>query len=344
MSLQNQFEKFNDNIRIKSSKLEELREKRDILLGKLKSDVNLSTFEEFSQGSYGIYTEVEPINKDYDIDVGLRFNSNKADYNPVELKKKIKEILKNHTEYGATIKNPCVTVTYKKDGDIAFHVDLVVYTYEDKNDKSSQLYMDRGKENSLEENKYWEKADPINLLDKIDNKFNGDDREQYRRIIRYLKRWKNLKFSSDGNNEVPGIGVTLLTYNLFSVHSSIDSLTLKTTYSDIDSLINLVEKIKNEFRIAVDDQNNLKYTIALMLPVEPYTDVFSKMTLNQTTNLKEKIFSLYDDLKEIKLEIDTVKQCEYLKKIFGDSFPVPEKEEESTSQRNYIPSSSVSGN
>ena len=40
-------------------------------------------------------TEVKPIDKDYDIDVGLRFNVNKNDYeDPLTLKKQIRDILK----------------------------------------------------------------------------------------------------------------------------------------------------------------------------------------------------------------------------------------------------------
>ena len=54
-------------------------------------------------------------------------------------------MLKNHTEYGTKIKKPCVTVTYKKDGEAAYHVDLVTYVYEDKDDSDSQLYLARGK-------------------------------------------------------------------------------------------------------------------------------------------------------------------------------------------------------
>ena len=64
------------------------------------------------QGSYAMHTGVESIDKEYDIDVALRFNVNKDDYEPMELKNIIYDILKEHTEYGAKIKNPCVTVTY----------------------------------------------------------------------------------------------------------------------------------------------------------------------------------------------------------------------------------------
>ena len=142
MSLQNQFKKFNENIRLSATKLDELREKRNKILDKLRANEDLPSFEEFGQGSYRMGTEVKPIDKDYDIDVGLRFNVNKNDYEaPLTLKKQIRDILKNHTEYGAEIKTPCVTVTYKKDGETAYHVDIVTYTYEETTHTNEQLLL-----------------------------------------------------------------------------------------------------------------------------------------------------------------------------------------------------------
>ena len=345
MSLQTQFEKFNKKIRLSPEKLEELREKREILLTKLRADEDLPSFEEFEQGSYKMRTEVEPIDKEYDIDVGLRFNVNKSDYeDPLILKKKIRDILKNHTDYGAEIKNPCVTVTYKKAGKTAYHVDLVTYTYEDKNNKESQKYLARGKEFANIDNKKWEEADPLGLIDKIENKYDGEDKEQYKRIIRYLKRWKNIKFSQNGNNEIPGIGITLLAYNLFIPIKTYDSLEEKYRHNDFEALIQFIEKIKNKFEIKYDNENAIyKYTIVVKLPVQPYTDVFSKMTLNQTNKFKQEIDKLYEDLLLIENEIDIIEQCKKLNKIFGDDFEIPEAEAEFNYQKNYIPRTSESG-
>ena len=345
MSLQNQFERFNENIRLSSKKLEELREKRNKILDKLRNNKDLPSFEEFGQGSYRMGTEVEPIDKDYDIDVGLRFNVNKNDYeDPLTLKKQIRDILKNHTEYGAQIKTPCVTVTYKKDGETAYHVDIVTYTYEDKENKGSQLYLARGKEFAKTENIKWEKADPLGLIDEIENRYSGEDKNQYKRIIRYLKRWKNLNFTSDGNNEVPGIGITLLAYNLFLPSKDYDYLEEKYKYNDLNALIDFVEDIKNKFISQYDiESGDYKYSISLNLPVEPYTDVFSKMTLNQTNNFRNKICKLYDDLIIVKDEADIIEQCKKLNQIFGENFEVPEKKEESKLQKNFIPPSSATG-
>lgn len=115
MSLQKYFRNFNETIKMDYKEKSELADKRDILLKKLRDSNELPSFSELNQGSYSMYTGVEPLDKEYDIDVGLRFKANKDDYEkPTELKNKIYDILQNHTEYGAEIKKPCVTVTYKR--------------------------------------------------------------------------------------------------------------------------------------------------------------------------------------------------------------------------------------
>lgn len=346
MGLQTYFEDFNKKIKMDYDELSELAKKRDILLNKLSANEDLPSFKKLDQGSYAMYTGVEPLDKDYDIDVGLRFNVNKDDYKPLELKEKIYDILKNHTEYGADIRQPCVTVKYKKDGELAYHIDLVVYAYEDKDDTNSQLYIARGKKYSSEDNKYWEEADPKKLTDTIMDKYiDSGDRDQYRRIIRYMKRWKNLKFSSDGNAEPPGIGVTLLAYEKFYTAKTYDFLEDKYSYNDLDALINFVKQVKNTFNLKEysSDRSEWLYKIEVNLPVKPGTNVFSKMTDIQVTEFKKKIDSLVDDLEEVKKESDIVEQCTKLNKIFGDDFTIPAKENESKSQKNFVPPSSASG-
>ena len=48
----------------------------------------------FDQGSYSMYLGVEPLDKEYDIDVGLRFQVNCDDYAPMDLKDKIYDLLR----------------------------------------------------------------------------------------------------------------------------------------------------------------------------------------------------------------------------------------------------------
>lgn len=344
MGLQKYFLEFNDKIRMDYEVKNELATKRDILLEKLRNDSNIPAFSELNLGSYSMFTGIENINKDYDIDVALRFHVDKNEYEPVELKDKIYESLKNHTEYGAEIKNPCVTVIYKEDGDVGYHVDLAVFSYEDKNNTDSQLYLARGKKNSLEENKIWEEADPVGLKNRIMDKFEDKkQRSQFRRIIRYLKRWKDIKFTNGGNCEPPGIGITLLAYEKFTPQKY-DVLLADYTFDDLEALIYLVNQIKGMFYFAgVGSDGSFLYEIQYPLPVKPYSDVFAKMSLVQMTDFKNKISKLSTDLDEVRKESDIIKQCELLSKIFGTDFPVPPKDEESKLQRNTIPPSSTSG-
>lgn len=350
MSLQKYFKDFDKAIKMDYNEKSELASKRDILIKKLRENEELPSFTELNQGSYIMYTGVEPLDKEYDIDVGLRFKVKKADYeDPMELKNKIDEILKNHTEYGSKIKSPCVTVTYKKDGEIAYHVDLVVYTYEDKDDTESQMYLARGKDSKPEEI-CWEKSDPKGLVDYINDKFEADskDREQYKRVIRYMKRWKNLKFSNSGNAEPPSIGITLIAADKFEVSKNYDYFEKKWKYDDLEAIIGFAKKIQNLFTfVGLSDKGRLLYRINYSLPsslnFEFGTDIFKKMSDIYMTDFKDKIDKLITDLEEVRKEADEVEQCILLNKIFGEDFKIPEKTDASKKQMNCIPSSSSSG-
>lgn len=337
MSVQSELKKFNDKIRADFVTKKELSEKRDILLGKLRNNDDLPSFQELNQGSYAMCTGIEPEDdSEYDIDVALRFSANKDDYDPIELKEKICEILKNHTDYGAEIKKPCVTVTYKKDGEAKFHVDLVTYLYADKDDENSQLYIAKGKDKDSQE---WEEADPKGLVDYINNRIEQcEQREQYRRLVRYLKKWKNRKFSNTGYANPPSIGITLLVVDNFNYYKE----------DDLSSLINVVDAIINKFSyVGKNDFGRDMYRICLSLPnslkFKFGNNIFEKMSVAQITDFKDKIEKLKNDLVEVSEEADEQEQYNKLNKIFGDDFEIPEAKNSAKKQFNYIPSSSASG-
>lgn len=337
MSVQSKFLKFNDKIAADFGTKKELSEKRDILIYKLRNSNELPSFKEFNQGSYAMFTGVVPEDgEEYDIDVALRFNANKSDYNPIDIKEKIYNILKDHTDYGAEIKKPCVTVRYTKNGEIKYHVDLVIYLYDDKNNEESQMYIAKGKDEDFQE---WEKADPKGLLNYINEKIEiEEERSQFRRVVRYLKKWKNRKFSNTGNVNPPSIGITLLTVDNFSYYQD----------NDLDALISIVEKIIDKF-ILVDYSDNFRklYRINLSLPsmlkFEFGIDIFKKMTDIQMTDFKDKLEKLKKDLLDVREEVDEFEKYRKLNKIFGDDFELQEEENFAKKQINYVPNSSASG-
>ena len=338
MSVQTQFLKLNDNIKAGYKSKRELAEKRDILTGILKDDADIPSFDVYNQGSYIMRTGIKPEEgKEYDIDVALLFNVNKADFQPMELKNKIHDLLIDHTDYGAEIKKPCVTVTYKKGGEIAYHVDLVVYAYENSDDIFSQLYIAKGIPTNTESIK-WEKADPKGLVTYINTKLSDEaERNQFRRVVRYLKKWKNRRFSDLGHISPASIGLTLL---------AVDNFIYKN--EDLDALINVVSAIERAFVfVGTNDDYRSLYRIKLSLPwtlnFEKPNDVFEKMTDGQMTDFKDKISKLKSDLEAVNNEIDEYEKCKKLNKIFGDDFEVPNETEVAKHQLNYIPSSSSSG-
>lgn len=336
MSIQSQFEKFNEKIRLDFESKKELKEKRDIIINKLKSAAQFPKFEEFNQGSYALFTGVTPEeNEEYDIDVALIFSKNKDDFEPIDLKNKIEQILKNHTDLGAEIKKPCVTITYKKNGEPRFHVDLVTYLYQDKDNLSSQLYIAKGK-NKAEQK--WEKADPKGLVTYINDKIEvGKKRDQFRRIVRYLKKWRNQKFSNTGHANPPSIGLTLIVVDLFIYNKA----------NDLVVLINSIQNILDKFMYREKNEKGRDlYSIFQALPPElgfEYNNIFERMTLVQMTDFRDKLLKLKADLIAVRDEVDEEEQYRKLNKIFGDDFEIPNKIESAKKQINYIPSSSISG-
>ena len=337
MSIQSELIKFNDKIRADFETKKELSEKRDILLDKLRNNDALPSFNELNQGSYAMCTGIKPEDSgEYDIDVALIFRANKDDYDPIELKEQICKILKEHTDYGAEIKKPCVTVTYKKGGEAKFHVDLVTYLYANKDVENSQLYIAKGKDKDSQE---WEEADPKGLVDYINARVEfGEKRNQFRRVIRYLKKWKNIKFSNTGHANPPSIGITLIATDNFNYREG----------DDLSSLIDVVDTVIYKFScVRVNSSGRKMYRISLPLPdslkFKPGNDVFEKMSDAQMTDFKDKLEKFKDDLVGVREEVDELEQYKKLNKIFGDDFEIPEAKNSAKKQLDYIPSSSASG-
>lgn len=337
VGLQEEFKKFDEKIKLTEADRKSLREKRDILLDKLSGVSELPGFDRYDQGSYAMHLGVKPIDdREFDIDVALRFHSDEGDTDPFDYKQAIYDALQNHTEYGAEIKKPCVTVTYQKDGEAAYHVDLVSYVYSERDDKNSQMYISKGKK---EDDAFWEKADPVGLVDYVaDSVAQGEERDQFRRVVRYIKRWKMRRFVASGHSEPPSIGITLIAAENFTYRDE----------DDLGALEGVCKAIQSKFTFAgVDENGHQLYDISLGLPAElnfePGADIFEKMTLSQKTGFKEKIDKLVGDLGSVASEPDLVEQCRELNRIFGDDFPVPSEKDVSKKQMTFIPATSSSG-
>lgn len=317
--VQKQFTEFHSNIRLKDDdEKAKLQEKRNLLIDDLNAGLKREAdkkgeeslkFKHFNQGSYAMHTGTKPYDNDYDIDVGLTFDNTQDDFDtPVELKKKVKDAL-NSTFRTVKIRRPCVTVTYMKDNKPDYHVDLAVYVNIDDED---HYEIAMGKEHSDEENQEWQESDPKGLIKKINNLFSDDDeRKQFRRAIRYLKRWRDKQFRNGG---VPiSIALTCAAYHWF------EPVKIAGEYNDLRALKGLVDEMINNFDF-------FSHQLEVELPVIPNSDLLEKMTDKQMDTFNEKLEDLKKSLENAKNDSSLTAACKTLKKQFGDDFPVPEND------------------
>jgi hypothetical protein len=347
--IQGQLEDFHNTIKL-TDENETLREKREIILDKLSEqlpklfeddDEGPPTYTTFNRGSYAMHTGIAPIHGDYDIDIGVIFDICKDDYpDPVVVKQWVYAALKNHTDE-VTMKQPCITVQYHLDGEEIYHVDIAVYAHDSYSEDN--LYLARGKPHSKPENKFWEPAAPKELLNLIRNHFdNPDDRGQFRRVIRYLKRWKDVKFSPDGNAAPIGIGLTIAAYRwLKPKFTWIDMFQNKRRYNDLLATRDLVDAMIQLFSLTLHDEEFVE-RLEAKLPVRPYNDLFEKMTNKQMKDLQESLVSLNSSLDDALDETDPMEACRQLQTQFGDDLQVPEIDETGQKRNRAIISSSTS--
>lgn len=325
MRLKKEFSNFYDLIRIKEE-VEALKEKREILQkdienrlpGELekhgialkKSDIKI-----FDQGSYKYHTTIKStvIDRDIAVKIPLDIEVNK---DPRKIKTYLKDALNYVGPRTVLIKKPCITVTYSENSVEWMHIDFPMYAVH-----NNITYLARGKQNS--DNYSWEIADPEGLNQDLCNKINKND--QLRRIIRFVKKWKNEKYANSySNHEIPpSIGITYLVCDCFIPFTSDEG------DNDLQSLFNTMNSIKNLFIVEYDCNGNIvKATITKNLPVQPYSDIFK--TLKDTNDQYCITFfkrwkKAVDDLKEaIEVENDyDAGVC--VQRVFGDEFQLPPK-------------------
>ena len=323
VNLQSQFISFHDKIKL-SDENSELREKRNILLNKLKNNISddAASYTTFNQGSYAMGTGIKPDDNDFDIDVGIKFDIDHDDYpDPVQVKRWIKDALDGHTK-SVKIRRSCVTVTYQKDDEPIYHVDFAVYA---ANNSDGEMYIAKGKEKSATEYRLWELSDPQGLLDYLQSLYSdAEDRAQFRRVVRYMKKWRNKHFSTSGNSAPTGIALTALACSYFTPWYSRDFLTDKKTYDDFTALKMFISNImQNAFTLTWDSDDKCVYrTIVQKLPVQPHNNLFEKMTNKQMNNFYNEICTMHSKLTEVEGKEKKSEACQVMTDIFGEDFPV----------------------
>ncbi len=318
--LQKQFLKFHNAIKLGT--YEEngfLREKRDLIIDKLKSklaerkDDGYPQYERsFNQGSYALNTGIQPIRDgDYDIDVGVLLDCHKEDYKPVELKELVADCIK-HNNRTVEVSRSCVTVTYMKNGKPDYHVDLPIYA-KSSNAYDDTYYLAKGRKGLAEDKRVWQAADPEGINSIINGLYKGNDtyenngsdqRKQFRRCVRYLKRWRHHK--SVG---IHSIGLTMAAYHWLEPEVEVKN--------DGEVLLSLVKTILNNF--------DYFGRLSINLPITPGGDLLKSVSDEDMATIKERFETLRDNLQSAVDEPDAHEASKTLRKFFGDDFPVVAK-------------------
>ncbi len=350
--VQKQFEEFDDRIRLgRFEENQTLRDKRDIIRRKL--DVNLpEVFKRhnekvpewrwFDQGSYDLGTGIKPpVDHDYDIDQGLYFALSTSAYpDAVVLKQRVHEALDGHTDE-VRIRRPCVTVQYAAEEDPLYHVDIAVLCDASANtDAKHRLAI--GRVGSPKTEREWRVSDVDGMRQKFWSRFSsGPDRDQFRRVVRYLKRWKDHNFDASGKGAPTGISLTVASYDELQVTFT-DPFT-KDSPIDLEAMRGVVSRMLARFEPVWDAALERSVRrIRIPLPVEPGNDLLSRMTGHQMEELEKKLGSLRDALDEAAVETDPVEACKKLQRVFGPDFPVPERKDTAKKHAPAVASSSLS--
>jgi len=316
-AVQGQFDEFHSLIKLdEDDEKAKLREKRDTLLKALKAGLgdDVPAFENFNQGSYSMHTGVVPLDGNYDIDVGLIFDCKRDKYtDPVALKKKVRDALDTNCRT-VVIRRPCVTVNYMRDKEVDYHVDLAVYVKRD----DSLLDLAKGKENSDASKRVWEVSDPKGLTSIICKAFSKpEELAQFRRCIRYLKRWRNVQFSTGAPLS---IALTVAAKQQFRPHFETSGKP-----GDLIALLNWVKAMLDAFDYTYTADDGFHSRLKVLLPVSPHTDLMEWMSQAQMDAFRLKLEGLRDALQGAYDEDLPEDACKVLNKQFGDDFKVPTK-------------------
>lgn len=319
--LYKEFQDFHNTIKLdKESSL--LQEKRNILqqdfenkfpgiLANHKITVNKSDLRFFDQGSYrqGVSTTIEDTIVDRDVAVMFPLDI-EVNADPRKIKGYARDALTIKNVRDPDIKEPCITVKYVKQGEENMHIDFPLYVKHDE-----AVYLARGKEYSS--TYQWEPCDPDGLNEYLESHFAGDEGNQLRRIVRYIKKWKQEKYgiSYTKDQKPPSIGLTLLACEKFS-YTTVDGYD-----DDLNALYKVVNGIISCFKVNSNDQ----HVITKELPVTPKTDVFYKMKDSDEEVFYNKLVNFEDNLLNAINANEEYEAAQFIQKCLGACFLLPPK-------------------
>jgi hypothetical protein len=193
------------------------------------------------QGSYKYGTLIKPVRvgEAYDVDVGVYFEWDSdvdAEPTPKQLRDWVQTELLNYESQCAELKKievppkeRCSRATYIKQ----FHIDTPVYHLDPETEKRRLACL----------SDKWESSDPKVIYKWFKNAVDSGDREQLRRLVRYLKAWAAVSFDDAPASRPTSIFLTV------AVTEAYQTLWLDRVLGmdDDDALVAIVKKLHDRF-------------------------------------------------------------------------------------------------
>lgn len=288
MTMQRLFEIFHQRILLEDQDYYSIaRAARDRILSQFRDaepNSGRRKFTPLNWGSYAMGTGIKPLNQEYDIDLGLVFNLRPGDVLSQELKESIYDIL-YQAGYNPKWNRPCLTVAFPK-----FHIDMAICSRE-----GGRLFLAEGKQHDGRAR--WRPDGMEWFVQMISSHPNPYYSQQFRRVVRYLKRWKDIHFGFDGMKGPVGLALTVMAYHWFP-----------TGRDDIGALQTIVKSAVTYF-----SSGNL----VLKFPYEPSDDLLRKMS-------KDQVLQMLGRFRMLGAWLDnaaTYQRPDYLVQAFGSDFP-----------------------
>lgn len=281
------FIKFNDLIKLSSAKQSELSTSRDAVRETVRN--SLSGYNRNAkfcmQGSIAMATTVSPINGDeYDLDDGIYLcdyeDTSEAEWPSAStVHDWVKDAVKDQVSTTVIDKNTCVRIPYKH----GYHIDMPIYI------------MKGGTAHLAHKSLGWIRSDAKKFKSWFSDKCKPND-GQLRRIVRYLKRWKDFH-----EIDLKGIELTILAASNFSGAKGRDDDALRYTVGDI------IKSLDLSFRC---DK-----------PVEPFENLFEGFSQTKKDSVMGALRKLLSNLESAHKTTGEEEASIKLRDSFGDSFP-----------------------
>lgn len=228
------------------------------------------------QGSYKYGTLIKPVHRgeEYDVDLGIYFDwdPKAADITPTAQQLRAwvqRELIAYKLGHPAVkdVVNPpkerCSRAIYAK----RFHIDTPTYHLDSKRDKRKLATLSG----------QWEESDPKAIYKWFKGVVSGDEREQLRRLIRYLKAWSAVAFVTAPESRPSSILLTILVADIYCDDMWLQRL---VRMDDDDALIAVIKEMHKRLNNGRDVPNPVNPKESLnRIPAEAWGAFLTRLQL-----------------------------------------------------------------